>query len=60
MGVLRSTDGWRGNVRPLVGLAVQLRAPGDAVRAGARPVGAAGAGGDAPATTGVVPPGGWR
>jgi UDP:flavonoid glycosyltransferase YjiC (YdhE family) len=46
MRVLLSTDGSRGAVEPMVGLAVQLRA-----------LGAEGC--DAPAATGVMPAGLW-
>jgi hypothetical protein len=49
MRVLMSTYGSRGDVEPMVGLAVQLRA-----------LGAAAEGCDALVATGVTPTGAWR
>jgi vancomycin aglycone glucosyltransferase len=60
MRLLLSTYGSRGDVEPMVGLAVQLRALGAVVRVCAPPDCAAAEGGDALAATGVVPTGGWR
>jgi vancomycin aglycone glucosyltransferase len=49
MRMLLSTYGQRGEVEPMVGLAVQLGA-----------LGAAAEECDAPVSTGVMPTGGWR
>ena len=55
-----STYGSRGDVEPLVGVAVRLRALGAEVRGCAPPDCAAAAERDAPVATGVMPTGGWR
>ena len=49
MRVVSSTYGSRGDVEPMVGLAVRVRA-----------LGAAAEEWDAPVATGVMPTGGWR
>ena len=59
MRVLLSTYGSRGDVEPMVGLAVQLRALGAEVRVCAPPD-CAELLGDAPVATGVMPTGVWR
>jgi vancomycin aglycone glucosyltransferase len=59
MRVLLSTYGSRGDVEPMVGLAVQSRALGAEVRVCAPPDLAA-EGRDAPIATGVTPAGVWR
>ena len=58
--VLLSTCGSRGDVEPVVALAVQLRALGAEVRVCAPPDYAAAEGCDALVATGVVPAGVWR
>ena len=60
MRVLLSTYGGRGDVEPLVGLAVRLRALGAEVRACAPPDRAAAEECDAPVAAGVMPNGVWR
>jgi vancomycin aglycone glucosyltransferase len=60
MRVLLSTYGSRGDVEPMVGLAVQLRALGTQRRVHAPPDCAAAEGCAAPVTTGVMLTGGWR
>jgi UDP:flavonoid glycosyltransferase YjiC (YdhE family) len=65
MRVLLSTYESHGDVEPMVGLAVQLRALGAEVRVCAPPAFAellarVGAPGDALVATGVMPTGGWR
>ena len=60
MRVLLSTYGARGDVEPLVGLAVQLRALGTQVRVCAPPDCAAAEGCDAPVLRRVMPTGVWR
>ena len=55
MRVLLSTYGSRGDVEPMVGLAVQLRALGAEVRVCAPPDCAAAEGCDAPVASGVMP-----
>ena len=56
MRVLLSTYGSRGDVEPIMGLAVQLGALGAAELVNA----AAAEECDAPVATGVMPTGGWR
>jgi vancomycin aglycone glucosyltransferase len=56
MRALLSTYGSRGDVEPMVGLAVQLEALGAEARVCAPPEFAAAEEGDAP----VMPTGGWR
>jgi vancomycin aglycone glucosyltransferase len=58
--VLLSTYGSRGDVEPMVGLAVLLWALGTPVRVCAPPDCAAAEGCDALVATGVMPTGGWR
>jgi vancomycin aglycone glucosyltransferase len=60
MWVLSSTHGSRGDVQPLVGLAVQLRALGAPVRAFVPPDRAATSERDVPVAAGVMPNGVWR
>jgi len=60
MRVLLAMHRSRGDVEPLVGLAVRLRALGAAVRVCAPPDCAAAEGCDAPVATGVMPTGVWR
>ncbi len=60
MRVLLSTYGSRGDVEPMVGLAVRLRALGAQVRACAPPDCAATAERDVPVAAGVMPNGVWR
>ena len=60
MRALLSTYGSRGDVEPMVGLAVQLRALGAEVRVCAPPDCAAAEGCDALVATGVMPAGVWR
>ena len=57
---LLSTYGLRGDVEPVGGLAVRLRALGTQVRMCAPPACAADEECDAPVATGVVPAGGWQ
>ena len=59
MRVLLSTYGSRGDVEPVVGIAVWLRALGTQLRVCAPPDCAATEGCDALDATGVVPAGGW-
>jgi vancomycin aglycone glucosyltransferase len=56
MRVLLSTHGSRGDVEPMVGLAVQSRALGAETRACAPPDEEC----DGPVATGLVPTGVWR
>ena len=60
MRVLLSTHGSRGDVEPMVGLAVQVRAIGAEVRVCAPPDCAAAEGCDAPVLRRVMPTGVWR
>ena len=60
MRVSLSTYGSRGDVEPMVALAVRLRALGTQGRVCAPPDCAAAEGSDALAVTGVMPTGGWR
>ena len=60
MRLLLWTYGSRGDVEPVVGLAVPLRALGAEVRVCAPPDCAAAEGCDAPVLRGVVPAGVWR
>ena len=60
MRVVLSAYGARGDVEPVVGLAVRLRALGAQVRVCAPPDCAAAEGCGALAATGVVPAGVWR
>jgi vancomycin aglycone glucosyltransferase len=60
MRVLLSTYGSRGDVEPLVGLAVRLRALCAQVRVCAPPDCEAAEGCDAPVLVGVMPVGVWR
>ena len=60
MRVLVSTYGSRGDVEPMVALAVQLQAPGAEVRVCAPRDCAAAEGCDALVASGVVPAGVWR
>ena len=60
MRVVLSTYGSRGDVEPMVGLSVRLRALGTQVPVCAPPDCAAAEGCDALVATGVVPAGVWR
>ena len=60
MRVLLSAYGSLGDVEPVVGLAVRLRALGAQVRVCAPPDCAAAEGSDALVATGVMPAGVWR
>ena len=59
MRVMLTTYESRGDVEPLVGLAVQSRAPGAEVRVCVTP-GSAELPARLPVATGVMPTGGWR